>query len=573
MDTGVSAFSVSVAFVGGLAVFLYGMRMLSGGLKKAVGPRVRGLITRVADNRYTGILAGALATLSVQSSSMVMLTLIGLVQSQLLTTSQSLAIMLGAEIGTTAMAQLVAFSPGDYGLPLFASGFLLTLVRRPPAIRHAGEAIAGVGLLFFGLRLMGAAVEPLRDSVPFRAMVALLDNPLAGLLAGMGMTALMQSSGAFIGMVMMLAHQGSLTLETAIPLLLGANIGTCITAGIGSIGTLRAARRVFLAQVLFNVVGVVLFMLAIPWYADLVRALTLLPDVAGTWSVPEQLPRQIANAHTLYNLLMAVLFLPVLPLFSRLLHRLLPDDPEEQRRIPALKFLNESALANPMFALRLARIEVARMNKLIGRMASALRGPFLHELPDMDVVYAGVPAVEGMRLREEKIDFLEREVTSYLIRISREELDDEGAREAAALLVIVKEIEAAGDVVETLLEKPGPGPIPGVPDLTDEGRGEIMRLHRQVCGELAALTVAIEEMSFRRAGAILAEGRALAVAMRDAEFSHMRRMRSRPESEMTHDIHMELAKSLERIHHSCMHIAETIRTVAPEGDSIVAKVE
>jgi phosphate:Na+ symporter len=299
MQNEISFVPIALSFAGGLALFLYGIRVMSGGLKKAAGRRMRDFIARITDNRFTGLLAGALATMMVQSSSTIMVMLVGLVQSNLLTYVQALSIILGAEIGTTAMAQLIAFRLHDYALVIFTLGFLLYNLGKTENLRFLGEAVSGFGLLFFGLQLMSGAVAPLQAYPPFLQMLSFLDNPLAGLLSGIFLTALMQSSGAFIGIVITLASQGSIGLEAAIPLLLGANIGTCITAVIAGSGMLRPARRVALAQVMFNVAGILLFIFFIPQFASLVRTL----------SVSEDLPRQVANAHSIYNVFMALVFL------------------------------------------------------------------------------------------------------------------------------------------------------------------------------------------------------------------------------------------------------------------------
>jgi len=221
---------ITVLFTGGLALFLYGIRIMSSGLKKASGERVRQFIAKITGNRVYGLLAGAFATLIVQSSSTIIATLVGLVQSRLMTYSQALAVVLGAEIGTTAMAQLFAFSLQDYALIVFAAGFALNVFGKSESLRFSGEALSGFGLLFFGLRLMSEAMAPLQQQPSFISFLHYIEHPLLGVATGIAVTALMHSSAAFIGIIITLALQGSMSLETGIALLLGANIGTCITA-------------------------------------------------------------------------------------------------------------------------------------------------------------------------------------------------------------------------------------------------------------------------------------------------------------------------------------------------------
>lgn len=544
-----SALSGILVFAGGLALLLYGMKLLGTGLRKATGGRIATLLTTITANRFSAVLTGAVATTAVQSSSMVMLILISLVQSQILTFSHALGVILGAEIGTTTMAQLLAFSLGDYGLPLFAGGYFLSLFKRRKPVALAGEVLSGFGLLFFGISLMGDGVAPLSSGRAFQALLTSLHNPLLSVLVGMLMTAVIHSSGVFIALLITLANQGALTLEAAVPLMFGANIGTCITAAIGSIGNFRAARRVFLAQLFFNVAGVVVMLSLLTPYIELVRSISPPLSEGG-------LTRQIANAHTVLNLFMALLFLPILPLFGRFLEWLLPDDPEETGRIPAAKYLRDSALATPAIALDLARMELSRMNRILGRMANALPAPYVGAGGERDVIYKRLSIPEGLLMREEKLDYLEKRVTGYLIRIMNEAGDEIRIDQASALMAIAKDIESAGDVVETLLEAFPPDEVRN--GFSAEGKTEIRRLHEQLCTEIAAMTQAIAEMSEARAEAVLEEGRTFDHLFYEFGFSHLRRVGRRPESDSTHTLHMELLRSLELLHHLAMSMARTI---------------
>lgn len=556
MGEGLTPASLAMLFVGGLALFLYGIRLLSSGMKKASGESVRRLVSRITSNRLFGLLAGAAATMVVQSSSTIIATLVGLVQSQLMTFSQSLAIILGAEIGTTAMAQLIAFRLHDYALLFFAGGFALQLLARRDGLRYAGEALSGFGLLFFGLKVMADALAPLQGYEPFAVFLRLLDNPWLGLLAGLGLTALMQSSGAFIGIVMTLGAEGSLTLEAAIPLLLGANIGTCITALIAGVGMLRPARRVALAQIFFNVTGLLLLFFVIEWFAELVRAVS-----GGNGA---DVPRQIANAHSIYNIAMALLFLPFLGLFERLLVRLLPDDPEETRRVPAVWYLKESALDTPALALGFARAEVARMAKIAGRMVGAALYPFLREGPDRDAVFPSLSVAGGLAMREEKLDFLEGRISEYLIKIGKGELSEGESRELFALMRIVKELETMGDVIDTLARRIVPKSRHLKASLSGEGRGELVGLQEEACREVEAVEQMILSLDPLQARSVLDRETAYRRRVRLLEQAHMRRVGLHPQSELTHDLHMELLNAFGQIHHYCKRIAMAVAESSPE---------
>jgi phosphate:Na+ symporter len=562
MGGSLSIGEIAILFAGGLALFLYGIRMMSSGLKKASGERVRGLISKLTGNSFYGMLAGAFASMVVQSSSTIIATLVGLVQSRLMTSTQSLAVILGAEIGTTAMAQLVAFRLQDYALIIFAAGFVFSTLGKSESLRFTGEALSGFGLLFFGLKLMSEAVAPLENYAPFLSLLRYLDNPLLGVIAGMLLTALMHSSAAFIGILITLSLQGALSLEAGIALLLGANIGTCITAVLASAGMLRSAKRVALAQVLFNVVGVLLFFPFITQFAELIRILSPSAEGIGAGRLALEVPRQIANAHSLLNISMAFLFLPFLSPFDRLLYRLLPDDPQETRLIPAVWYLKESALSTPVLALSYVKAEVARMGSIAARIVHASLYPFINSDPGRDVVFPKLSVIKGMNMREEKLDFLESRISEYLIKISRSALSEQESREVFALMNIVKGLESIGDVIDTvekkLLEKKrGVGR-----ELSQAGKDELTEIHKLVCMEIEQLADALKEIDPLKAGALPEGDERFKRLVEQAKTAHLKRVFMLPDAEVTHHVHMELIYLLEQIHHYCKSIAQIIMNAA-----------
>ena len=553
---------IAVYFAGGLALFLYGIRIMSSGLKKASGERVRQLISTITDNRIYGLLAGAFATMVVQSSSTIIATLVGLVQSRLMTYSQALAVVLGAEIGTTAMAQLVAFSLQDYALIFFAAGFTLSLAAKSESLRFTGEALSGFGLLFFGLKLMSEAMTPLQQQPAFISLLHYMENPLLGVTAGIAVTAIMHSSAAFIGIIITLALQGSMSLETGIALLFGANIGTCITAIFASAGMQRAAKRVALAQVLFNVSGVLIFLPFISQFAELIRLISSSADNLGHEKLALVVPRQIANAHSFFNLFMALFFLPFLPLFDKLLCRIIPDDPEETRLIPAVKYLKDSALSTPVLALSYAKAEVARMGSIAGKMVRASLHPFINGEPGHDVVFPNLSVIKGLMMREEKLDFLENRLSDYLVKISLSELNEKESREVFALMNIVKDLEAMGDVLNTLRKKLVEKKRALKSDLSEEGKSELTEIHNHVCMEIEKVAEVLQHMDPQKARNILDNDERFKQLVQQAETAHLKRVFFVPEAEITHDIHMELINIFEQVHHYCKSIATSISGAA-----------
>jgi phosphate:Na+ symporter len=276
--------------------------------------------------------------------------LVSFVQAQLMTFAQSLGIILGADIGTTITAQLIAFKLTDYALIVIGIGFGMMFLFKSKKLKNIGEAILGFGLLFFGMWIMSDAMAPLRTYEPFINILLQLENPLLGILVGTAFTALIQSSSAFTGIIIVLGSQGLITLEAAIPLLFGANIGTSITAALASINTGREAKRVALAHTLFKVLGVLLFVWWIPSYAEIIRMIS--PDgaegLSGAAQLADVVPRQIANAHTIFNVALTIIFLPFTVQAAAFIYKLLPDkaEPEEEGEFKT-KYLEDSLVSTP----------------------------------------------------------------------------------------------------------------------------------------------------------------------------------------------------------------------------------
>jgi phosphate:Na+ symporter len=364
-------FFLFITMFGGLALFLYGMEKMSTGLKRTAGNRMRSILAALTRNRVVAMFVGAFVTMVIQSSSATTVMLVSFVQAGLMTFVQSMGVILGADIGTTVTAQLIASNLGDYALLMVAIGFSLHMFGKKDITKNVGDVILGFGLLFFGMKLMSDAMKPLRTYAVFIDIMKEMENPFLGILIGALFTSLVQSSAATTGVVIALAQQGILNLEAGIPLVLGANIGTCITAGLASIGTSREAKRVALAHVMFKLAGVLLFIFWVPAFADLIR---MLSERFGSGTA-----RQIANAHTIFNVALALIFLPFTQHFSKLIFKILPLEEKPQDVIMTTKYLNEESIFTPAVALDLARAEVARMAKLVWRMLASIIIPFMSD--------------------------------------------------------------------------------------------------------------------------------------------------------------------------------------------------
>ena len=550
---------LTMGLFGGLSLFLYGMAKMSDGLKKAAGNQMRNILATLTKNRVVALFVGAFVTMVIQSSSATTVMLVSFVQAQLMTYVQSIGIILGANIGTTITAQLVAFKLTDYALLMITVGFALTMFSKKESLRHIGEALLGFGILFFGMKIMSDSMKPLRSFEPFIDMMKGLENPFFGLMIGAAFTALIQSSSAFTGIVIVLAQQGLLTLEAGIPLILGANIGTCVTAGLASIGTIREAKRVAIAHVLFNIGGVMIFVWLIPPLAELVRSLSSVSGLSGMEKLAAETPRQIANAHTIFNISVGLIFLPFTGILAKQVYRILPRTEETKGIKPAVWDLDDSQIANPAIAIKLAQTEMLRMIKILSRMLDSCFYPFINDEPKQDEVYAQLSLIDGIDMREEKIDFLEEHITNYLFQVSRGELNASQAEEAFSLISMADNMESVGDIIHRnivpLIYKKQALKEP----FSKEGEEELVAFHTKVMKQMSRLSEAFSKLNLELAQKVL--NKDIKYQDLEAEYrqAHMKRVqKEKTKSVETHEVHMELMDMLKQINVYIGNIAKTI---------------
>jgi phosphate:Na+ symporter len=442
---------MAIQLFGGLALFLYGMEMMGDALKVVAGDKMRTILRKLTTNRVMGMVTGTVVTAIIQSSSVTTVMLVGFVTANLMSLSQAIGVILGADIGTTITAQIVAFPVKKYALLLVSVGFLMVFVGKQERIKHYGALIMGLGMIFFGMGVMSSAMKPLRGYEPFIDLMQNVDNPVIGILISTAFTGLIQSSSATMGVVIVLASQGLVSLEGGIALALGANIGTCATAGLAAIGKPREAVRVAVAHVTFKVVGVLLIVWFIPPFADLARSVSPVhPDLVGMERLGAETPRQVANAHTMFNVVIAFLFLPFAALFARFCEWVVPDRPvTEAEEIAAryeAKYLDDVLLDTHSLALERARLETARLcDKVVVMYDSFLDPTFAHDSARLDEVAE----------MDQEIDTLHGKIVKYLGKISGKELAPEETDELLRLMQAVNLIEQMGDMIETNLVQVG----------------------------------------------------------------------------------------------------------------------
>jgi phosphate:Na+ symporter len=412
---------MTVELLGGLAIFLFGMLQMEEGLKAVAGERMKGILARLTVNRFMGVGTGALVTAVIQSSSVTTVLVVGFISAGLMSLSQSVGVIMGANIGTTITAQIVAFKITKAALGMIAVGFAMLFIARSDRIKHYGEMLMGLGMVFFGMHVMSEAMEPLRSYQPFLDLMKSMDNPLVGVLIATAFTALIQSSSASTGIVIVMAGQGFISLQAGIALAFGANIGTCATALLAVIGKPREAVRAALVHLGFNVCGVLIWLPFIGFIADFVTAISpTYPNLSGVDRLAAETPRQIANAHTFFNIANTLIFIWFTTQIARLVEWLVPDRPlAEAALIVRPRFLQEELLSAPSLALDQVRMEITHMGETVNAMLQSI-------MPA--IIKGDRQALEEIRQMDDTVDILHAAIIDYLAKISKQQLGDEQSR-------------------------------------------------------------------------------------------------------------------------------------------------
>ena len=429
------------SLLGGLALFLYGMQMMSNGLEAAAGNRMKQILEKLTANRFLGVLVGAGITAVIQSSSATTVMVVGFVNSGMMTLRQAVWIIMGANIGTTITGQLIALDIGEVAPLLAFAGVALIMFTKKKKVHHIGLIVAGLGVLFIGMGMMSSSMMPLRESEAFISLMTRFSNPVLGILAGMVFTAIIQSSSASVGILQALAASGLIGLDSAVFVLFGQNIGTCITAVLASIGTSRNAKRTTIIHLMFNVIGTTIFTLVC----------IFLPLTTWVESfTPGNAPAQIANMHTLFNVVTTLLLLPFGNMLATLATRILPERKEEEELgTMHLEFIH------PMEQKRDAQI---------GTSAIALTG-IKNELNRMlvmarenvtksfEAVKSGnTVLLEEVREREDYIYYLNKEISKYISKVLVTESNPDDSQYISALFKVCGNLERIGDHAMNICE-------------------------------------------------------------------------------------------------------------------------
>ena len=426
-----------LSLLGGLALFLYGMHMMSGGLEAAAGNRMKSILEKLTANRFLGVAVGAGITAVIQSSSATTVMVVGFVNSGLMSLRQAVWIIMGANIGTTITGQLIALDVGALAPLMAFAGVALVVFFKNPKLHNYGSIVAGLGVLFIGMDMMSAAMKPLADEPAFVSLMTRFENPILGILAGAAFTALIQSSSASVGILQALAASGAISFSSAVFVLFGQNIGTCITAVLASIGTSRNAKRTTLIHLMFNITGTIIF--------TIVCVLFPLPALVASFT-PENIPSQIANMHTLFNIVTTLLLLPLGTQMAALAEHILPEPAEkteeEKREMMGLAYLDKTTLGSSAVWLGKLQQELGRMLDLASENVDAA----------FQAVISGPDESTEKAIRtEELVDLLNKEISHYVAKAMVRETNAEDSAAVASGFRIAGNIERISDHAMNIL--------------------------------------------------------------------------------------------------------------------------
>ncbi|WP_346885137.1 Na/Pi cotransporter family protein [Clostridium sp. UBA4395] len=536
------SFFLIINLLGGLGVFLFGMKIMGDGLENLAGEKLKGIFDKITSNPLKGVATGAIVTAIIQSSSAVTVMVVGFVNAGIMNLSQAAYVIMGANIGTTITAQLITFD-FDAIVPLFiAIGAFLVLFTKKKNFKELGHIILGFGVLFLGLTLMSDAMSPLRESPVFTKLIlSLKGHVLLSLLLGIGMTAIIQSSSAVTGILVALASVGSIPIDVAIPILYGTNIGTCVTALISCLGTNKTAKKAALIHLFFNVIGSVIFLIPPVSKLLLTTVTTLTPGVAGG-----VVAKQIANAHTIFNVINTILILPFTRYLVSLVNFLLPGKDEEE--VDGVKYIDDRLLETPTIAFGQVTNEIIRMGTLAKEnIETALKGFTDNNEDSINKVYR----IETL------INTLETDITKYLVKLSNSDIGEEQRTTIAAYFHAVNDIERIGDHAENIA------------DLAKNKLSKKVRFSKDAIDELKVMVnICIEALehsiecfsdySDKKALDVRALEEKIDTLEKDLKRSHIRRLNNGTCDAFVGTIFLDLISNLERVGDHAVNIAEIL---------------
>lgn len=530
---------IIINLMGGLGLFLFGMNLMGDGLQKSAGSKLKKIIELLTSNTIMGVLVGMVVTMVIQSSSATTVMVVGFVNAGIMTLGQAIGVIMGANIGTTITAQLVSLDVDFLAPVALGIGIVIYMFSKKPKNRHIAEILIGFGILFTGMDFMKDAVKPLAGYQGFTDMlVSFGHKPILGVLMGFAITAIVQSSSASMGMLIALASQGLIPITAALPILYGENIGTCVTSLISSIGASRNARRAAIMHLTFNIIGSLIFMFLLS--GPIVKLVTYLD--------PNDAARQIANAHTLFNVLNVLILLPFAKLIVKLAMKLVPENDSEEDDEKAVKYIDDRMIETPSIALSNAVKETLRMGEKAKDSLNLSMEALLERSKDK---------AELSFKREKLINELQKSILNYLLKLSKASLNDDSREAVDGLFNTVNDIERIGDHAENIAEL-AQSSIESQQGFSDEGKAELINMYNKV---ISAYTYALEAMRTSNvdlACKVIKMEEQVDIMEKSCRANHMKRLNANSCSIDNGVIYLDVVSNLERVSDHAVNIAQQV---------------
>ncbi|QQQ86320.1 Na/Pi cotransporter family protein [Peptacetobacter hiranonis] len=532
--------SIVISLMGGLGLFLYGMNLMGEGLQKSAGTRLKAIIKLLTSNIFMGVLVGTGVTAVIQSSSATTVMVVGFVNAGIMTLKQAIGVIMGANIGTTVTAQLVSFNLNGMAPVALGIGIVLYLFGKNPKVKHIAEILIGFGMLFTGMEFMKDAVEPLRDYKGFTDMlVSFGQYPILGLLLGFGITAIVQSSSASMGMLVALAAEGLIPLNAALPILYGQNIGTCVTSLLSSIGANKNAKRAAVIHLIFNVLGTILFLIFLN--KPVVSVVTGMD--------PGNVARQIANTHTLFNIISVLILLPFNNIIIKMAMRIIPDKAEDEEDIKTVKYIDDKMLEIPSIALINTIKETSRMGKKAKESLDCSISAILEKSDE----YVGKVFV-----KEETVNELQKIILNYLLKLSKTAALDEDSREAVDnLFNTVNDIERIGDHAKNIAEL-SQIMIDGDLEFSEQGKNQLEEIYNYVISAYSSALEAFKNDDINLAYKVFRIEEKVDMMEKTCRASHMYRLNNNLCSIDNGVVFLDIITALERVSDHAVNIAKRV---------------
>lgn len=532
---------IAVSLMGGLGLFLYGMNLMGEALEKSAGSRLKKIIELLTSNIIMGVIVGALVTAVIQSSSATTVMVVGFVNAGIMTLPQAAGVIMGANIGTTITAQLVSFDLNGLAPVALGIGIVMYLFSSKQKVKHIAEILIGFGILFTGMDFMKDAVKPLAEYKGFTDLLLTFGTyPLLGLLLGFGITAIVQSSSASMGMLVALASQGLIPLSSALPILYGQNIGTCVTSLISSIGASKNAKRAAMIHLIFNILGTIVFLIFLNK-----------PVVSMVTSAdPGNVARQIANTHTLFNIISVLLLIPFNKFIIKLAVTLVPDKSNEHENDESkvIKYIDERMIETPSIALANTVKETLRMGEKAKESLNLAMSAILEDVTEN---------IDACRKNEKQVNILQKTILDYLLKLSKAPLNEDSREVVDALFNTVNDIERIGDHADNISELAEAAKNCGA-EFSKEGKDELNEMYNKV---ISAYTYALESMrtsDIDLACKVIRMEEQVDVMERSCRISHMRRLNESSCSIDSGVIYLDMIMNLERVSDHAVNIAQQV---------------